>query len=351
MESYAGKRVLVTGGLGFIGSNLAIRLVELGSKVTIVDPCIPGCGGNVHNISSISRDVRLEKIDISQTDTIRPLLKRVEVIFNLAGEISHRHSMDYPDRDLDLNARAQMLFVRECARHLPGVRIVYSGTRQVYGRPEYLPVDEAHPIAPVDYNGVSKHAAEQYHLMLTRDGLLDAVVARLTNTYGPRLAVNVPCQGVLSVFIMRLLLGVPIEIFGDGAQLRDPIYVDDAVDAMLRIGAAKKLTARVFNVGGPRALPLGEIAATLCRRYGAPAPVHLPFPRELSRIDIGSFASDCTRIRRELKWQPATDLEQGAARTFEFFQQHRADYLDPARGYPECQLQQPSVTDKAPAIA
>lgn len=351
MDSYAGRRVLVTGGLGFIGSNLAIRLVKLGARVTIVDACIPGCGGNEKNISPISRNAKIAKLDISDIDSIRPLLKRVDVIFNLAGEISHSHSMEDPERDLDINARSQMVFVRECARQLPGIRIVYTGTRQVYGKPEYLPVDEGHPIAPVDYNGVSKYAAEQYHLMLTRDGLLDAVILRLTNTYGPRLAVNVPCQGVLSVFFMRLLLGLPIEIFGDGAQLRDPMYVDDAVDALLRVGAAESLESRVYNVGGPQVLALGEIAGALCRLDGAEPPVYRPFPRELSNIDIGSFASDCTRIQRDLAWQPKILVEQGARRTLEFFHENLGDYLELARGYPECPLKRPLQMEKAPAFA
>ena len=341
MQFYAGNRVLITGGLGFIGSNLAIRLVELGARVTIVDAGIAGCGGNLRNIAPIAGDVRVAQCDIGDAAGVRPLLKSLDVIFNLAGEISHSHSMEYPARDLEINTRSQMLFLRECSEQIPRVRIVYAGTRQVYGRPEYLPVDEAHPVAPVDYNGVSKHAAGQYHLMLTRAGLLDAAIMRLTNTYGPRLAVNVPCQGVLPVFFTRLLLGLPLEVFGDGEQLRDPIYVDDVVDAFLRAGAAAKLQSRVFNVGGPNVLPLGEIAGMLCRLAGAPAPVYRPFPEEASRIDIGSFAADTTRIRRELKWRPKTSLETGAARTLKFFREHLHDYLDPADGYPECPLRRP----------
>ena len=338
MEFYAGNRVLVTGGLGFIGSNLAIRLVELGATVTIVDACIAGCGGNLRNVAPVTRDVHVVQCDIGDAAGIRPRLKGINVIFNMAGEISHSHSMEYPERDLEINTRSQMLFLRECAEQIPGVRIVFAGTRQVYGRPEYLPVDEAHPVAPVDYNGVSKHAAAEYHLMLTRAGLLDAVIMRLTNTYGPRLAVNVPCQGVLSVFFMRLLLGLPLEVFGDGEQLRDPVYVDDVVDALLRAGAAEKLRSRVLNVGGPDALPLGEIAGLLSRLAGAPAPVYIPFPKESGRIDIGSFVADSTRIRHELRWRPKTSLEDGAARTLQFFQEHLPDYLNPADGYPECHL-------------
>ena len=342
---------MITGGLGFIGSNLAIRLVQLGANVTVVDACIPGCGGNARNLDEVSNDIRVAPFDIGDSDNVRPLLKRVDVIFNLAGEVSHTHSMEHPARDLDINARAQLLFVHECARQLPGVRIVYTSTRQVYGRPEYLPVDEAHPVAPVDYNGVSKNAAGEYHLMLTRSGQLDAAILRLTNIYGPRLALNVPCQGVLSVFFMRLLLHLPIEIYGDGRQLRDPVYVDDAVEALLRTGAAAKLQSRIYNVGFPEALALGDVAETLCRIAGAAPPVYRPFPHELSKIDIGSFATDATRIRRELQWQPEVSLEDGAARTLRFFEERLSDYLDPAAGYPRCALPRAAGLDKAPAVA
>jgi nucleoside-diphosphate-sugar epimerase len=351
LKAYVGKRVLVTGGLGFIGSNLAARLLEAGARVTVVDACIPGCGGNLHNLAAISRDIQVARFNIADAERVRPLLERVDVIFNLAGEISHRHSMDYPERDLDINARSQLLFLRECARQVPGVRIVYTSTRQVYGRPEYLPVDESHPIAPVDYNGVSKFAASQYHLMLTRDGLLDAAILRLTNTYGPRLAVNVPCQGVLSVFFMRLLLGLPIEIFGDGLQSRDPLYVDDAVEALLVMGAVERLPSRIYNIGGPKTLPLAEIATALCRLAGAVPPRYRPFPNELRAIDIGSYSSDSRRIRQDLGWTPKVALEDGAGRTLEFFRQRLGDYLDVSKGSPECPLPQPAMLEKAPVPA
>jgi UDP-glucose 4-epimerase len=338
VDFYAGRRVLVTGGLGFIGSNLSIELVRRGAQVTILDVSVPGCGANLRNVASITKDVRIVQADIGDLASSGPVISGAEVIFNLAGEISHSHSMQNPERDLQVNTGAQVAFLAECTRRVPGVRIVYTSTRQVYGRPEYLPVDEDHPIAPVDYNGISKNATTQYHLMLARNGVLDAAVIRLTNTYGPRLALNIPCQGVLSVFFMRLLLGLPLEIFGDGAQLRDPLYVDDAVDAMLRIGAADNLHSRIYNVGGPDALPMGDIAAALCRAAGAPPPIYKPFPGELSKIDIGSFAADCRRIRRDLKWKPRIGIAEGAERTLAFFREHLADYLDVSAGYPSCPL-------------
>ena len=280
--------------------------------------------------------------------TVGPMLSRVDVVFNMAGEISHSHSMQFPERDLEINALSQMIFLRECSQRIPGVRVVYAGTRQVYGRPQYLPVDEEHPVAPVDYNGVSKHAAAEYHLMLTRAGLLDAVIMRLTNTYGPRLAVNVPCQGVLPVFFMRLLLGLPLEVLGDGEQLRDPLYVDDVVDALLLAGAAGKLESRVYNVGGEKALPLGQIAALLSWLAGAPPPVYRPFPggqahryrQFLRRLHAGSprIAVAAAHLARRRRSPDA-----------QFFREHLRDYLDPANGCPQCHLR--GVTEKAPEYA
>jgi len=216
---YEGKPVLVTGGLGFIGSNLAIRLVELGARVTIVDSCVAGCGANYRNIASIARDVTVVEADIGDARAMASLLRDTDVVFNLAGEVSHTHSVDYPERDLELNTVSQLAFLHQCAREAPGLRVVYACTRQIYGRPQYLPVDELHAVAPVDFNGVNKHAASQYHLILSGLGLLDAAVLRLTNIYGPRLAINVPCQGVLSTYFLGVLLGRRLEVYGDGTQL------------------------------------------------------------------------------------------------------------------------------------
>lgn len=341
MNPYVGRRVLVTGGLGFLGSNLTIRLVQLGAAVTVVDSSVIGCGANHNNIESVADRVELIDADIAEVSQFRHALKRAEVVFNLAGEISHSHSMQFPERDLALNTHSQLSFVQECARSAPGIRIVYAGTRQVYGKPEYLPVDEAHPVAPVDFNGIHKHAACLYHLTLTREDLIDAVVLRLTNIYGPRLAINVPCQGVLSNFFLNALSCEPIQVFGEGNQLRDPLYVDDAVTALLLAGAQKRLESRVYNVGGNEPLTMAAIARTVCRIAGAPAPVFRPFPPDRARIEIGSFVSDSTLIRDELGWVPTTSFEDGTAETLRFFRRNLLDYLDPSGSSPTCLLRQP----------
>lgn len=326
---YTDRRVLVSGGLGFIGSNLALRLAELGADVTIVDASIPGCGANPHNIAPVRDRVRVIDCDIGDAARFEQELARTEVVFNLAGEVSHTHSMQFPERDLAINTIAHLRFLEVCRRAAPGVRVVYASTRQVYGRPDQLPVVEEDPVRPVDFNGVHKYAAAMYHLMLSRSGDIDAVCLRLTNVYGPRLAINMPCQGFLSCFLRCALVGEPVSVFGTGEQLRDPVYVDDAVEAFLLAGSVPVLPSRIYNVGGPDALTLNEIAQVYSRAGGVPVR-HRPFPSERRVFDIGSYATDCHRIAAELGWWPHTRFRDGIASTLDYFRQEFSHYLNPA---------------------
>lgn len=317
--SYQGKNVIVTGGAGFIGSNLTLRLVREGARVTVVDPCVPGCGGDVRNLADVLDKVKILGVDIAQPAVFEGAVREAHVIFNLAGEISHLHSMLNPERDLQLNTTSHLRFLQAVADWNPGVRVVYAGTRQVYGVPEYLPVDEDHPINPVDFNGVHKYAATMYHLMLSRMGLLDACVLRLTNIYGPRMSLTVPGQGFLSAYLRKLQQGHPLEVYGDGKQLRDPLFVDDAVEAFLLVGAARPLPSRSYNIGGPEALSLLEITQIACEVGGQPEPKLRPFPEERASIDIGSYRTDSSRILAELAWVPKTRFEEGFAMALGFY--------------------------------
>jgi UDP-glucose 4-epimerase len=290
-------RAVVTGGLGFIGSNLAIRLVRQGTHVTIVD----------------------SSVDIGEAAQFSEELAQADVIFNLAGEISHINSMLFPERDLQLNTVAQLRFLLECSKVKHGVRVVYASTRQIYGAPDYLPVDERHPIRPIDFNGIHKAAACMYHLMMSRTGELDAIVLRLTNVYGPRIALNVPAQGFLSTFLRRALAKDGIEIFGDGRQLRDPVYVDDVVDAFLLAGSVSGLRSRAYNVGGAETLSLRQIAEATARVAGGLDLSERSFPNAIKPIDIGSYHSDCSLIRRELGWTPRISFEEGLRRTLAYY--------------------------------
>jgi UDP-glucose 4-epimerase len=333
---YAGKRAIVTGGLGFIGSNLVLRLVNLGAQVTIVDNLLPGCGGNPYNVAAVRERIHIVDSDIG--DTAPDVVADADVVFNLAGEISHIHSMQFPERDLQVNTVAQLRFVLACAKFNPGVRVVYAGTRQVYGVPKYQPVDESHPVQPVDFNGVHKYAATMYHHMLSRSGQLDAVVLRLTNIYGPRMALDVVCQGFLSTFIRRMALGERLEIFGDGSQRRDPVYVDDAVDAFLLAGSVPKLTFRSYNVGGAAALSLRAIAETATEVAGLQPPEIKPFPEDRKPIDIGSYRTDGRRIERELGWKATTQFSDGLLRTYRYYRVELPHYLESGASHPPCRM-------------
>jgi nucleoside-diphosphate-sugar epimerase len=335
---YERKNVLVTGGAGFIGSNLAVRLADEGARVTVIDPLITGCGGNEFNLSAARAPVELVRKSIGDTDAIEAWIRAADVIFNLAGEISHIHSMLLPERDLDINTLSQLRFVQACVRWRPGVRIIYAGTRQVYGVPERLPVDESHPVSPVDFNGVHKYAATQYHLMLSRTGHLDAAVIRFTNVYGPRMALDVPCQGFLPAYLRRVLTGQTLKIYGDGLQLRDPLFVDDAVEAMCIAGSVPQLPSRAYNVGGPEALTLAGIAEMISRLAGVAKPVFREFPPDRKAIDIGSYRTDWSRSERELGWRPRVGFEEGIAATLAYYRVNLAAYLDVSRPNPPCKL-------------
>jgi nucleoside-diphosphate-sugar epimerase len=329
-SEYRDSKVLVTGGLGFIGSNLALHLAEQGAEVTVVDSSVEGCGANPRNLYGAASKIRVIPADIRDVAEFAPAIRASDVIFNLAGEVSHLHSMKDPKRDQELNASSQLRFLEECAQQHPGVRVVYASTRQIYGAPRYLPVDEAHPIQPLDFNGVHKYAATAYHQVLTATGGLDAVVLCLTNVYGPRMALNLPTQGFLGGFVRKSMLGEPITVFGDGRQLRDPVYVDDVVGAFMLAGMAINPPNRMWNVGGSQALPLSAIATAVSAAADSTPPRLQPFPPDLKRIDIGSYHSDSTRIRNDLGWSPSVDFHRGIRRTIQYYRDELRYYLHAA---------------------
>ncbi len=332
---YRDKHVIVTGGLGFIGSNLSLRLVEEGARVTILDSAVQGCGANRFNLAPAGGRINVLVRDIGQAEEVPALLATANVIFNLAGEISHVRSMKDPVRDMKLNTVSQLHFLEACARNVPGVRMVHAGTRQIYGVPRYLPMDELHPVEPVDFNGIHKAAADFYHGLFARSGTLDACVIRLSNVYGPRMALNITGQGFLGNFIRKSLVGDPIEIYGDGSQLRDPVYVDDAVNAFLAVGCVPKLDHRVFNLGGPVPLSLSEIGSIMASEFGVTVE-HKPFPIDLKLIDIGSYHTNSARLKSEFNWEPTTQFRQGLKQTLSYFRLHLTNYLE-SRDWPRAQ--------------
>lgn len=235
-EFYRNKRALITGGLGFIGSNLALRLVELGADVTLIDSMLPAYGATLANIEPIRDRVHVNFSDVRDPHSMRHLIRERDLIFSLAGQVSHSESMRDPMTDLEINCRSQLTLL-ECCRHgNPGAKIVFASTRQLYGRPQYLPVDEDHPVVPVDVNGINKLAAEKYYSLYHDVHGLPTVSLRLTNTYGPRMELANDSKGFVGVFIRKALLGETIRIYGTGQQRRDFNYVSDVVDALLVAG-------------------------------------------------------------------------------------------------------------------
>ena len=337
VSHYQGKTVLVTGGLGFIGSNLALSLARLGARVRVVDSCELGCGANEFNLAEADGHIECVYADIGDQPKVEPALVGCQVVFNLAGEISHIHSIHYPERDLDLNVRAQLSFLRSCQKVAPEARLVYASSRQVYGVPDYLPVDEQHPIRPVDFNGVHVWAAENYHLLFSSLFSMDVVCLRLTNVYGPRQSLLRPCQGFIGAFMRLALHGETIQVYGDGLQIRDMLYVEDAVDAFLRAGERAPGGTQIYNVGGDRPLTLLGIAQTVAAGAGG-APVEcVPFPEDRLAIDIGSYYSDNSKIQRDLGWEPRMRFPEGVQHTVAFYRRFAQHYLN-GPVHPPCQL-------------
>jgi UDP-glucose 4-epimerase len=322
-DDYRGRRVLVTGGLGFIGSTLARALVDFGAEVLLIDSLIPEYGGNRQNIAGIENRLEVHVSDVRDAHALREHVRGRDVIFNLAGQTSHLDSMADPYTDLDINCRAQLSILEVCRRYNRDAKVVFASTRQLYGRPRYLPVDEEHPVAPVDVNGINKAAGEQYHLVYGDVYGIPVSVLRLTNTYGPRMRVRDARQTFLGDWIRRLVTGEEIVVWGDGSQRRDFSYVDDAVRAFLLAAVRDEANGQIYNLGDENHVSLRELAALLADRYGATYR-HEAFPSDRKAIDIGDYYSDYTRIRAMLGWQPRVPLEEGLDRTIAFFREHGA---------------------------
>ncbi len=325
-DFYRDKRVLVTGGAGFIGSNLAIELAKLGAEVIVVDSMIPAYGANLANLEPMSERIRVNFSDIRDSHTMPFLLRGQDVVFSLAGQLSHLDSMLDPETDLEINCRAQLLLLEECRKLLPEAKIVFTSTRQLYGRPCYLPVDEDHPLHPVDVNGINNLAAERYYTLYHEVYRLRTVSLRLTNTYGPRMDLKSDVKGFLGIFLRKALLGARIQIYGDGRQRRDFNYVDDVVDALLLAGMCDDVNGKSFNLGYPRPYSLLELVEQL-RLLAAFDVECVPFPPERKAIDIGDYYADCSAYHNATGWTPQIDLADGLARTVDFFRTHWNRYL------------------------
>jgi UDP-glucose 4-epimerase len=327
-DSFAGKRVLITGGLGFIGSNLAHELVEMGADVTLVDSLVPEYGGLRFNVVDIADRVKVNISDVRDEHSLRYLVRDQHVLFNLAGQTSHLDSMTDPYTDLEINARSQLSILEACRHGNPEVKVVFASTRQIYGRPQRLPVDESHPIVPVDVNGINKTAGEWYHLLYGEVYGLRTAVLRLTNTYGPRMRVRDARQTFLGIWIRRALEDGEILVFGDGSQRRDLTYVDDAVAAFMLAAGRDDANGRVYNLGGDGHVSLLELAELVVGTSASGSIRAISFPEDRKSIDIGDFFADWSAIERDLGWRPVVGVEEGVRRTLDYYREHGPRYWE-----------------------
>ena len=325
-DYYRGRRVLVTGGLGFIGSNLCRTLADLGARVTAVDSLLPDYGGNLFNLDGYEDKVRINIADV-RGHGMEYLVRGHEVLFNLAGQVSHIDSMSDPVTDLEINCTSQLRLLEAVRKGNPELKIVYAGTRQIYGRPRYLPVDEKHLLQPVDVNGINKISGEFYHLVYHQVYGIRASSLRLTNTYGERQLIRHNRQGFIGWFVRQAALGEEIQLFGDGLQKRDFNPVDDVVDAFLRAGAVDAADGQVMNLGDEHPVSLVELTKLLIEVSGGGSYVLVPFPPERKRIDIGDFYADISRAKAVLGWTPRVPLREGLARAVEYYRRHKEHYL------------------------
>jgi len=325
-QVFAGRRVLVTGGLGFIGSNLVRALVKLGAKVTVVDSLIPEYGGSHRNLADVAEQVRINISDVRDHHSLPHFMRGQDYLFNLAGQTSHMDSMSDPQTDLEINARAQLSILEACRLHNPDIRIVFASTRQLYGKPDYLPVDEKHPLRPVDVNGINKLAGESYHLLYHRVHGIRSSVLRLTNTIGPRMRVKDARQTFVGVWIKKILSNEPIEVWG-GEQLRDFTYVDDAVEAFLLAASRSEALGQIFNVGGTPPVSLKQLAELLVDVNGGGEFALRTFPGDRKKIDIGDFYADYRLITEKIGWVPRTTLREALAQTLAYYGTELDNYL------------------------
>jgi UDP-glucose 4-epimerase len=326
---YRGRRVMVTGGLGFIGSNLARQLVALGADVLVVDALIPDYGGNPFNIAGIEDRLRVSHVDIRDRASMRELVRDQEVIFNLAGQVSHIDSMRDPYADLEINCLSQLTLLEACRHFNTGAKVVFAGTRQIYGRPDSLPVSESHLVRPTDINGINKAAGEYYHLVYNNVFGVRACSLRLTNVYGPRQLIRHNRQGFIGWFIRLALEGRTIQIYGDGQQLRDFVHVDDAADAFLRAGSSDACNGEAFNVGGNEPISHRDLTTLLIQAAGSGRVEYIEWPAEKKAIDIGSFYADSSKFQMATGWTPAVPLREGLSSTLAFYRANIDRYVDP----------------------
>lgn len=324
-QFYGGKNILITGGAGFIGSNLSIALVKLGSRVTIIDSMLPGMGGNLFNINKIKNKINLNISDIADRNSLDFLIKGKDILFNMAGTLSHVDSMQNPLGDLKANCESQLSLLESVRHNNPSIKIIYAGTRNQYGKAQYLPVDEKHPMSPTDINGINCIAGEGYHLLYHRVYGIKACSLRMSNTFGPRHQMKHAKQGVLNWFIRQAIDDELIKLYGTGEQIRDCNYIDDVVDALLLVGASDISWGEVYNLGG-NPISLKDFVICLSKVCKNTKFECVEFPDDRKIIEIGDYVADITKLKTEIGWRPKYSIMDGVKKTVDYYLENRNEY-------------------------
>ena len=326
MENYfKNKKILITGGLGFIGSTLAHRLAKIEADIYLIDSLIPEYGGNNFNINGIEDKVKVNIADVRDKHSMDYLVKGKDIIFNLAGTLSHIDSMNDPFTDLEINCTSQLSILESCRKNNRDVKIIFAGTRGQYGKADHLPVDERHLMHPTDVNGINNIAGESYHILYNNIYGIRAVSLRLTNTYGPRHQMKHHKQGIINWFIRQLIEEQTIKLYGDGKQIRDINYVDDVVEALLLVACNEKADGEVFNLGGiPKNLI--DLVETMIDVYGKGNYELIPFKDDLKKIEIGDYIANYEKVKNTVGWQPKISLEEGLRSSFDYYEKYRNHY-------------------------
>ncbi len=323
-----GARALITGGMGFTGSNLAIGLVNAGSDVTIVDAMIPGYGGNLFNIAPIGSRVTVNFSDVRDVNVMNHLVRGQDFVFHLAGQVDHILSMSDPFPDIDINIKGTAVMMEALRRHNPSAKLIYTGTRGQYGAAVSLPVNEEAATNPKGIYEISNLTAEKIIQVYNDAHGIDAVLLRLTNIYGPRAQMRHPRYGVVNWFVRQAIDGATIKVFGDGKIRRDFLFIDDAVEAIMMSAVSPAAVGEVLNVGIDKPTDFIELADTLIEVAGSGRWEFSPFTPERKAQEPGDFYSDISKIRRLVGWQPRTALRDGLRQTVEFYRDHKAHYWD-----------------------
>lgn len=325
MNFLKNKKVLITGGLGFIGSNMAIRLCKEGAQVELYDALLEDLGGNLFNVFPVKKKLKITVANLTEEKKLKKSIIGKDYIFNLAGTLSHVDSMTNPFMDLEINCRAQLCLLEAARQFNPKVKIVFAGTRNQYGKALYSPVDEKHLQEPTDINGINSIAAEKYHFLYGKIYGIQTTSLRMTNTFGPRHQMKHPKQGVLNWFIRQLIDGQKVQLFGDGTQIRDINYVDDVVDAMILAASSNKTNGEAYNLGGCP-MTLKEFVEKCIEIRGEGSYEEISFPKDRKAIEIGNYIADIKKIKKDLNWSPRTDIDQMILSTFKYYEANKGEY-------------------------